>query len=1153
MPNCLVISRIGLIYILAFLIGFPITVSSQTKPGLLLDISFNGESLDMAIRKIEKLYPVVLVYDAQQLSAYHAPTGSWHKKSPQFIIKQLLKNTPFKLMDSGGRIIIFKKKLSGLTVFNGWVSGKDGMPLPGITVQILGTNLGTVTDKNGRFSLHVKNGVYNVTFTSIAYDPLTIPGIPLNNDTVVDHHFVMQEREESLQQFVVTALGISRPRSTLGYALTEIKSPGLNNVEAPNILQALSGKIPGLQVRGLSPDPGASVYVVLRGESSFNGNSQPLFVVDGIPITANSSVAGKVDYGNRLSDLSIEDIASISVLRGAGAAALYGSRAGNGVVVITTKTGNPGGSSWKVTASSSLMIDKAWQFPHFQNLYGAGTDVLAEDTWGEASWGPELNDGSYKVQWNSPRDDEGNFIPLPWTAYPGRVRDYFQLGQTFQQHIAVNKSFEKGAARFSVLDTRNRGIIPNTGYNKDVLMFSLQYKFDPKIQFNTNLSYTYSSSDNRFSGDRGSVINQLYTMPANVNTNELRNYWKPGKEGIEQQSYLHDMYSGQAQVDNPFLIAYEQTNAYFRHRLNGLVQIKWTINDYLNLALRSGIDQFYEYRERKKPFSSVNFINGFYEEAKLFSREINSDLLLQFHKQFYTVWNISADFGMNRMDQKNYDYTIAAQQLKVPSIYSLSNGVDGSFTYQSDFARKRVNSTYATMQASYKDILFVNASGRMDWSSTLPRYHNAYFYPAIASSILLTRLLNLGENNWVNRAKFRANWAKVGKDTDPYNLYNTFQYIANWDGISRADIATMLKNKLLKPEITTATEVGLELGMFKERLGLDITVYQSTNKNQIIAVPLAISSGYSERLMNAGNIRNRGIELQLSWHGNKKPLHVQYEGYINFSKNWDKIVALDPGIPNGEIYLSGGEGASVLAKVGGRMGDMYGGTYKKVPGGPYKGAPWLTASGQYQLEGGAYEKFGNYNPDFMLSWNHGVKYKNWFAGALLDWRQGGTFYSYTAKNLQSDGRVDVTLPGRDASQGGLPWVDGNGKERHDGMILYGYNLQDDGTFAPNDVILSPEAYYGNYYWDFPARNAYSATYIKLRELSLGYNFLHPAKWIQNVRLVFMARNLFAWNAAGTGFDPETSNKIENSRYQLGINTWTLPGIKTFGFKIDCSF
>ncbi|WP_295116987.1 SusC/RagA family TonB-linked outer membrane protein [uncultured Chitinophaga sp.] len=955
-----------------------------------------------------------------------------------------------------------------------------------------------------------------------------------------------------LGQVVVTALGVSRAQRSVGYAVNTLSNKDVNTVKTPNVINALSAKVPGVQIRSMSPDPASSAFIVIRGESSLTGNNQPLFVIDGIPVAAGASIGGNVDYGNIISDINTDDIEEITVLKGASAAALYGSRAGGGVIIITTKNGKNSNKGLGVSISSSAMFDQAWQFPKFQNTYGAGSDLYATDTYGEASWGAKLNDGSKRVQWNSPRDAQGNPVPLDWVAYPDRIKDFFRIGQTYTNNIAVESGLNaKGNFRLSYTDVHNLGIIPNTEMHKTSVNMSAGYNITSRVNVNVSMMYNSSGSDNRFSGDRNGVINHLYTTTPNVDVRKLRNYWKPGREGKEQFSHVQDMSTGKPMEDNPYFVAYEQPNAFARNRTNGMLQLNYRILDNLKLMLRTGVDQYVESRNSRKAFSSADFTEGYFSSGDIFFRELNSDFLLTYDQQLAGKWSASVSAGGNRMDRRNRGNTITAAKLVIPGLYTIANGAPGSIWYDPFYYRKRINSLYATAQLAYGRSFFADISARNDWSSTLPRRHNSFLYPAVSVSAIMSDLLKVPTSSFLSFAKLRVNLAQVGKDTDPYNLYNTYDFISDWGDIKRAEMETLMKNNKLKPEISTSFEVGTDLRFFKGRLGLDLSYYRTANRNQIIPIPTASSSGVTDKIINAGNIRTTGLEIQLNAVPVKRAL--TWETTLNFTRSREKVIELTPELTEGEIYLSGGEWSKVLARVGGRMGDMYGEIYRVIPDGPNKGEAWLSDNGEYQLLGDNFQRFGNYNPDFMVGLSNTFSWRRFNLSFLLDWRQGGVFYSYTANNLQSDGRVVNTLRGRGAENGGVAWTDDQGRPRNDGMLLDGWLQNTDGTFRKNDVVIGPESYYPNYYWDYPARNSYSASYIKLRELSFSYTINKPFRFVERTAITFTARNLFSWTAANNGYDPETSNKISDGRYNLGINTWTLPAIRSYGLKLDFNF
>lgn len=1032
----------------------------------------------------------------------------------------------------------------------GHVTDASG-PLVGVTVVEKGTQNGTTTNGSGEYTLQVSGPDAVIIFSYIGYDAQEVA---VNGRQTVDVQLSVSSKK--LSDVVVTALGIRQQEKALGYSVAQLKGNAVSDVKSANMVNALAGKVAGVEIRSTSPDPGASTFIHIRGNRTLNGEDQPLIVLDGVPInnsvnanarqpyTNGSSNNQIVDYGNPISDINPDDIASISVLRGAAAAALYGSRAGNGVILITTKNG-AGVKGLGVSLNSTVMFDKAWQFPDFQNTFGSGDRPGTDDVISGASWGPRLNDGSSRVQWDSPLDADGNPEPIPWVAYPDRVKDFYRTGSTVTTNVAVAGSNDKGNFRLSLTNLKNQGIIPNTDLSRNNVTIAAGYHPSSKIEVTTNIAYTNNASGNRPTYNRGSVNNIMYTLTPNIDIHKLVNYWVPGEKNVQQYSPVP------GGNDNPYFLAYESINGFKRNRLAGDVQLHIQLTPELTLMGRTGLDYYNERRESRQAYSSVKYPFGAYSLGNSYFSEMNTDFLLTYKKNVTRDWLVSVSAGGNQMNQHATDEILATDHLVMPGLYSIGNAQAGTVQNMSGASKseKRINSLYGMAQVAFQDMIFLDLTARNDWTSTLPPGNNSYFYPSASLSVLLTDLLHV-QSKALSFAKLRANWSQVGNDVNPYDLYNTIS-LSGWGNVNMANISSTLANNLLKPEISTSIEFGTDLRFLNDRLGLDVTWYQTNTVNQHINIPTTGASGYTFKSINAGEIRNQGLEISL--HATPIDKAFTWSLDVNYTRNHNTVIRLTPGVT--QIQVGGGEGVNFYLKEGSRMGDMYAKSWLTVPDGPYKGQPWLDGSGEYQ-DALDYIKIGNYNPDFTVGFSNTFSYKGFSFSALLDWRQGGQFFSYVAKNLLSDGRTTVTLPGRDPQTGGIAWVDEDGNQRTDGHITDGYVQQPDGSFTKNTTPLDPEGYYGSYYWDFPQRSTFSATYVKLREISLDYSLPHTLLQrtpFTGISVGLLARNLFSWTAADQGYDPETSMVITNGSFTPGVGGWTMPNTRSYGFKVGITF
>jgi len=1106
-----------------------------------LDFAFKGGKLVELFKAIEKQVPLTFVYTNRNKELFSVMDPLVVKgKSVDQLLQQVLlpRNLSYKIINN--KIYIQQSKR-----VEGRVTDGKGEPLVGALIREKGTQNETASDGNGKFALKLVSAGAVLEIRLMGY---TSKEIVAKEQLLI----VLNEESSNLSEVVVTALGIRREEKSLGYAVGTVKGEEVNTVKEINVANALAAKIPGVSIVSTSPDPGASVLVTIRGQSSLATDNQPLYVVDGVPVAPSlrnpSAPMGRsaIDYGSPIADINPDDIENITVLKGASAAALYGSRAGSGVILITTKSAGRKKKGFGIDFNSTAMYDQAWLFPKFQNIYGAGDFPTTTETISTDAWGPRLDQGTTHEQWNSPVDAAGNRELTPWVSYPDRHRDFFQTGATYTNNLAISNSSEIGSYRLSYTNLNNTGIVPNTDLKRNTLNLAANYKLHPKLQINTNLGYTNNKSDNRPAAYRESVSNLVYRLPANIDINQLRNYWVPGKEGLQQFSIDGE--------DNPYFVAYEHTNAYTRDRLTGNIQALLSIRPDLQLMVRTGMDLYNEEHENKRPFSSKRNKQGAYSIDKAYFKEQNTDVLLTYTKQLNQNWFFSIAAGANRMDRKTTSLEQKTESLSIPEVYNISNATAGSVINSQYQSSKRINSVYAIGQVNFKDQLYVDFTGRNDWSSTLPAVNNSYFYPSISTSVILSDLLKF-DSSVLSFAKIRANWAQVGSDTDPYQLYNTIPFGTDWGDVKRATIEFNLKNNFLKPEIATSYEFGADLRFFQGRIGIDATWYRTNKRNQIINIPTTIASGSYNRLINAGNIQNEGIELAL----NAVPVKngkFSWNTTINFTKNKNKVIELMDGLTEYSLGSADGDNIRYLIKEGTAMGDFYTPTWQKIAEGPLAGEPLLDQNGRYQRNESEYVKAGNYNPDFMVGFSNTFTYKNLSLNILLDARSGGDFYSYVVKSLLNAGLTTNTLAGRDEQSGGLGWTDSEGRQRQDGMIIYGYIQQDDGSYTLNKNIIAASDYYESTYNKYYERLTYDASFIKLREASLTYVFNQKTLGklpLYNLSISIIGRNLYNWTKNKLGYDPETTMSIASDGFKQGVGHWTLPGTRSYGAKLSFNF
>jgi TonB-linked SusC/RagA family outer membrane protein len=1127
---------------------------AQQSPGKLITLSGSKLSVQQFIQQVKSQQSLKFTFDEEVNERMQHPVKI--RKSPVALSDAL----EWLTTDAGIRYRIVNDYIilsvtTSTTKKESNISGKvfadTQEPLAGATVRLTETKQTAVTGTDGSFQLPAAPGTYTLEISYISFKKQTIFGVNVTTDHPAVVNATMQPTKNALNEVVVTALGIKKSERSLGYSISQLSEKEVSDVPQPNVLNNLTAKVPGVNVRSTGSDPGSSVMVTIRGQSSLSKDNQPLYIVDGVPVAPAiqnpaQAVDGKqtIDYGSPISDVPADDIASITVLKGASAAALYGSRAGSGVILITTRSGAQK-KGLGVSFNSTAMFDKAWMFPHFQNEFGSGDWAGSDNTISTGAWGPRLNTGVKLVQWNSPLDENGKPVPLEWKAYPNRVKDFFNTGQTYTNNIAVSKSSDAGNFRISYANMQNNGIVPNTGMKRNNLTFSGAYNIRPSIRISSNIAYTNNRSDNRPSAYTESVTMQVYKLTPNVNIHDLRNYWVPGKEGLQQ-------YNPYSTDDNPYLIAYEETNSYSRNRLTGNVQLFVDIRPDLTLMLRTGLDYYSLNQDQKRPFSAKRNPKGAFVLQNDLFQEQNSDFLLTWKPTLKNDFAFSLSAGGNRMDQQSSSNQESTGSLTLPGIYNLSNAAAGAMTYSQGKSHKRINSVYALGELSYRQYLFLSMTARNDWSSTLPPENNSYFYPSVSMSAIVSDMLPI---KWqpLSYLKVRANWSQVGADTDPYQLLNTVPFDTDWGNVKRATVTFNQKNNRLKPEIATSYEAGVEASFLKDRIGFNVTWYKTNNRNQIILAPTTIASGASSMLINAGNIQNEGWEASL----NLVPVKGRFtwKSDINFTRNRNKVIELTKSVSSYMLGSTDGSNIEYLIKEGTQMGDFYTRSWLKVKDGEFAGQALLNSKGLQQQDND-FTKIGNYNPDYMIGFNNNFHYRNFTLNMLIDWRQGGQYYSYVAKSLIQDGRTENTLPGRDAAHGGLNWTDANGNKRDDGMLMDGVIANGDGTYRKNDVIIAAADYYDNKYWKYYENETYSATYVKLKEVSLTYAFgpqlMRRLPFLSNLSLSLIGSNLYTWTSANNGYDPEITMSLSNQRYQ-GVGHWTLPGTRSYGAKLSCNF
>ncbi|SIT78442.1 SusC/RagA family TonB-linked outer membrane protein [Pontibacter indicus] len=1025
----------------------------------------------------------------------------------------------------------------------GKVTDEQGSGLPGASVAVKGTTNGTITDGNGNYKLEVRSSDDVLVVSFIGYLAQELP--------VGSRDFIniqLQPNQNQLNEVVVTALGIEREEKALGYATQTVTGESLSNARSNNFASALSGKVAGLTLVSPGSGPVNSTRISLRGDNSLspNGNNA-LIILDGVPMNSGLTSSGvdnaygagsgndiPVDFGNGIADINPDDIESITVLKGPSAAALYGSRAANGVLIITTKSGSNRRKGLGVTVNSNFSINDVLQWPDYQYEYGQGTHDLnkegqpyysyhvsedGKNTGGTSSaYGPKF-DGQYFYQYDPTLEGQSAERQL-WRPYKDNIKGFFRTGSTITNSVAVDGGNERASARASLTHSKNEWIMPNTGFERMTAALSLNYNVSDKLKLNSKINFTHKKSDN-LPGTGYSNQSIAYFMifqNPNVDLAWYEPRWKKGKEQLEQ---IHPFSS---YIDNPYVIAYEMTNAMNNYATVGNLSATYEFSPKLDLLVRSALTTRQEDRAQRRPFNSANFPFGYYKEQSIFDYEINNDFLVTYKEKLGSDIDIRTSFGGNIRREKYRLTNGVLDGLVIPGVYKLSNGLSNPMMTTSH-ANKHVNSLYGLATFSYQDKVFVDVTGRNDWSSTLPVQNNSFFYPSINSSFILSDIFMLPRQ--VSYAKLRLSAAKVGNDTSPYR---TRKYYGQSDFAASGSVPTTLHNTEFKPELTTSYEAGLEYRLFQGRLGMDITLYQSFTENQILEIPLDPTTGYSRAVMNAGKVRNQGIELML----NATPVETsgfRWNSSVVWSKNDNKVMELAEDLGADQQVIHMGGQANIIAKVGGSTGDIYGFGFVRSPDGQIvydkAGLPAYPAETQY---------IGNAYADWKAGFNNEFSYKNFRFNVLLDGQYGGIIYSQTHHKMAEQGKLKSTLMGRE-----------DGFIIGDGVVDNG-----DGTFSPNTVKVTPQAYYTRYYRRANVEsNSFDASFLKLREVRLEYNLpkslLARTRFINGASVALYGRDL-AMLTKFPIFDPETA-ALNGGTIMPGVEMGQMPSTRTFGMNV----
>ena len=1023
--------------------------------------------------------------------------------------------------------------------FTGTVQDSKGEAIVGATILVKGQakGKGTLTDPKGHFTLSGLKVGSELVITCVGYKSQTVrwTGTPLT--------VVLEDEMTQLGGVVVTALGIRREKKALGYAMQEVKGDQLMAVREPNITNALSGKVSGIQIIKGSSSPGSSSKIVLRGNSSLSGSNQPLIVVDGVPMdnttgaTNNDFWNPAADMGNGLSDINAEDIESMTVLKGASAAALYGSRAGNGVIQIITKSGRKN-NGLGVTISSSVGVERLFMVPRLQSQFGQGTDGAYKNDV-SSSWGPRIEGQEY-TKWDGTK--------TTMRAYDN-VASYFKSpGIDLTENIAFSQMYDRTSIYSSLTRTDNKSHIPGASLGRTNMTLRATTKFGPSDRWSTDTKVQYIRSfvQNRpLNGANAS--NAFYTMYSLPRSMDIRDFEEARTPQGDMRWY------GVGNQTNPYWASKYNLNNDTRDRFLISAALKYKITDWLNAELRVGSDQYSTRIERKTYAGSpIAGGGGKYETEQIKFYENNYSFLVSAQRDnVFGKLGLSGSVGGNLMERKHNGLRASVSQLIVPNLFSLTNGTDKPDNSES-YSHKKINSLYGTAQLNWDGYFFLDGTLRNDWSSSLAKANRSFLYPSISTSLVITdmlRKMDVNAPSWLSFAKVRASAAQVGNDLEPYQLYSAYRIEKDPLGGTMANIDNVLYNDKVRSELIKSYELGLEMRFFDSRFGVDFAWYRTNATNQLIRLGMDPASGYDAKMINAGNIQNEGIEFMVTADIIRSE-GLKWNAQLNLSHNENRIIKLYDGggieSPVTEYNLGTYDNLKILAREGGKYGEIWGSSYKRVEDKTSDLYGKIITDENGLPIAGDEKKLGDQQPDLLAGLTNSFSFAGFDLSFLIDARFGGTMFSGTNHALQAGGAAAATVVNgaRDKFV-----VDGAIESEVAGKKVYTKNTTE---VTPQDYWGAIVGRSGNL--GINEANIYDATSVRLRNIALSYTL--PKSLLKNTpitkaKLGISCNNVWMIKSYMNGIDPESV--FATGSNATGYEFASSPTTRSFLFNITLGF
>lgn len=990
----------------------------------------------------------------------------------------------------------------------GRVSDADGSPLTGVSVSVDGTGTGSTTDASGNYSINApKDGILVFSYVGFVSQK-----IPVNGQQTIN--VVMEATSTALEEVVVTALGIERQARSLTYSTQRVDTEQLTKAREPNIMNSLQGKVAGLSINSSGSGVGAAARVVLRGNRSISGDSQPLYVVDGVPVRGNPQ------------DLSSDNIASINILKGPNAAALYGSAAQNGVIVIETKRGQAGVTN--ISLSSTYMLADPYIPIKFQNEYGQGAAGVFQPH-AESAWGARL-EGQMGQHWS--RRAELAETQYPLLPQPDNKLDVFQTGHNWASNVLISTGGEKTQTVFSYTYTNSSGILPGNDLGRHNVSLRIGNQLTPKLKIDSKVEYINQTIDNMLQEGAANFnpVMQAYMMPPNIRTEDARNFEFTNGDGLNLQDFWNPSSTLGA---NPYWTLYRNPNINDRERTLLMTSLAYQFTDDLSLMIRGAYDGSNTgYEQRLYNDTFVRAPNGRFTVSKGHAMEWNGDFLLSYNKQLSSDWNINANIGGNMKSLRNTSTSSnTGLALLVPNFFAMSNTLQVVSSYnQGD--NMNINSLYAFGQISWRNAIFFDVTGRNDWSSTLPADNRSYFYPSLGLSVILSDLIDMPDA--ISFTRLRSSWAQVGNSAPPYMLVRTATFRPGGNG-GFVETSNTLPNERLVPEKTTSTEIGLDMRFLGDRIGLDLTAYKTNTSNQLFTVALPVGSGASQYFTNGGNVENKGIEALLTTTP-VRTTDFRWDVNVNWALNRNLVTEISDERPRviigNDPYVR-----EFVVEQGKPFGEIYSRGWLRDD----QNRVIVDANGMPRITAGRTVRIANFNPDWTGGISTSFAYKNFSLSALIEHRQGGELVSMTNAMLFAQGLTEQTLVGRD---GGL--VFGRDVFKNETAVL------EDGT--PNNIAIDAETFWtGIGGRNTPVGEAFveSATNTRLRELTVGYSIPIKSQRISSIQVSLVGRNLFFLHRASDSIEPDLMQGV--SPDSEGFQAFPPPTTRSYGLNLRVDF